>query len=107
MNLDQIVLTIVTAVLFALWFVETIRRRRAEARAAMLQLQLYDAADVQLDQYEELEQLRPALAAAVNERNAANLRAQRAINSLRALPEIDIHCPLPADQVKTTTFNLN
>lgn len=98
-----LLLSIVTAFAFGQFFA----RRDAEARAAILQLQLQDAIDVQLDQYDELEQLRPALAASVHERNAANLRAQRAINSLRALPEINLHCPLPADQVHTTTFNLN
>jgi hypothetical protein len=98
-----LLLSIATAFTFGQFFA----RRDAEARAAILQLQLQDAIDVQLDQYDELEQLRPALAAAVYERNAANLRAQRAINSLRALPEINLHCPLPADQVHTTTFNLN
>ena len=98
-----LLLSIATAFGFSQFFA----RRNAETRAAMLQLQLQDAIEVQLDQYDELERLRPALAAAMYECNAANLRAQRAINSLRALPEMDIHCSLPADQVHTTTFNLN
>lgn len=102
-----ILLFLLLSLTTAFGFGQFFARRNAEARAAMLQLQLDDAVGVQLDQYDELEQLRPALAAAVYERNAANLRAQRAINSLRALPEIDLHCQLPADQVHTTTFNLN
>lgn len=102
-----LLLYLLLSIATAFGFAQFLARRNAEAYAAKLQLQLQDAIDVQLDQYDELEQLRPALAAAVYERNAANLRAQRAINSLHALPEIDIHCQLPADQVHTTTFNLN
>lgn len=102
-----VLLYLLLSITITLGFAQFFARRNIEGRAATLQLQLQDAIDVQLDQYEELERLRPALDAAVRDRNAANLRAQRAINSLRALPEINIHCPLPADQVHTTSFNLN
>lgn len=107
MNLDQILLIVVSAVLFILWLVEIVIRRNAEAPARRLSIQLDDAIDRQVKEHEENIILSKSLDFAVRERNAANLRAQRAINSLRALPEIEIHCPLPADQVKTTTFNLN
>lgn len=79
----------------------------AEADADQLRLQLQDAIDVQLDQYEELEQLRPALAAAVHERNEANLRAQRAINSVRALPIMKLVHALPDEHTGVVDINLN
>lgn len=107
MNLDQILLIVVSAVLFVLWLVEIVRRRNVEAYAASLQVRLEDAADWQVAAHERVAKLQNALDGAVRDRNAANLRAQRAINSLRALPEVDIHCKLPADKVHTTTFNLN
>ena len=107
MNLDQILLIVVTAVLFILWLVETIRCRRAEALAVHLRTELSSSHELRRREHEDNILLQQSFDFAVRERNAANLRAQRAINSLRALPEIDIHCQLPADQVKTTTFNLN
>ncbi len=100
MNLDQILLIVVSAVLFVLWLVEISKRRRAELLATSLRMELNT---LQM----ELNALRREINSAVRERNAANLRAQRAINSLRALPEVEIHCKLPADKVHTTTFNLN
>lgn len=102
-----ILLYLLLSVTTAFGFGQFFARRNAEARAAVLELQLEDASDWQVAAHERVAQLQSALDAAVRDRNAANLRAQRAINSLRALPEVNIHCKLPADQVKATTFNLN
>ena len=107
MNLDQILLILVTAVLFILWLVETIRRRRAGALAVHLRTELDSSHELRRREHEKNILLQKSFDFAVRDRNAANLRAQRAINSLRALPEVDIHCKMPTDTVRTTKFNLN
>lgn len=103
-----ILLYLVFAVMLALLLGQWFARRQADQTVATLRLQLDDAIDVQLDQYEELERLRPALEAAVRERNAANLRAQRAVNSIRRQPTV-VHASssLPADVVHPMAFSAN
>jgi hypothetical protein len=95
------------AVLLGLWIAERIARRQADNQIAVTRSQLVDAIAVQVEKCQENQMLRNSLELALQERNAANLRAQRAINSIRALPAINIRCKLPTDATGVTNFNLN
>lgn len=107
MTIDMLLAATAIVILLLLWLCECIARCQADEHGAQLRRHLDDAISVQLDQYEELEQLRAALDAALRQTNAANLRAQRTINSLRALPELKLQCPLPTEQTGVLPFNLN
>lgn len=99
--------TVTLLALLALWLCELIARRQADARADLLRAHLDDAISCELDQYEENQRLAASLRSALAACNAANLRAARAANSLLALPPVQVHCPLPAEEVRLVPFSLN
>jgi hypothetical protein len=102
-------LTFIT-ILLALWISELIARRQADARAALLRAHLDDAISTELDQYEENQRLSAALADALNDRNAANLRAARAASSLRAMPAMQLRSRNGQGQpllVRLSPYSLN
>lgn len=107
MTLNQIITYTALTILAALWIAELLARRQADQHAALLRAHLDDAIGVQVDQYEENQRLLASLRQAVDERNAANLRAARAVNSLRALPALTVRCPLPDKEAGIVPFNLN
>lgn len=100
-------LTFTTITLLALWLCELIARRQADARANALRGHLDDAIACELDQYEENQRLAENLRSALAACNAANLRAARAANSIKALPVLTVHCPLPDQEAGIVPFNLN
>jgi hypothetical protein len=106
-TLEQIITYTVIAVLLGLWFGELLARRQADAQARYLRIQLEDSIELRMDVEQENRILRNSFDLAINERNAANLRAQRAINAVRQLPAVKIKCPLPAEQTGAASFNLN
>ena len=101
------VLTFAATALLALWLSELLARRQADARADLLRAHLDDAISEELDQYEQIQRLSENLHSALIARNAANLRAARAANSLIALPPVQVGCPLPAERVRLVPYSLN
>lgn len=95
------------SILVSLMCGQWLARRQADDHALQLRLKLEDAIEREIDAYDENQRLLQSLRAAIDDRNAANLRAQRAINSLRALPVLTVRCPLPDKEAGIVPFNLN
>lgn len=93
MTLTNLITATAAAILAMLYIAELLARRQADARADLLRQHLEDAITVQLDQYEENQRLLKSFDLAINERNAANLRAARAANTVRDLPPMPILRP--------------
>ncbi len=92
-------------ILLMLYIAEHIARRQADDAADQLRAHLEDAISCELDQHEEIERLRQALASTMRQRNAANLRAVEAARSIKTLPILTVRCNLK--EAGPVPFNLN